>query len=100
MPARFVSAVEALFSMNSTDAADLANRLYQSNVRAFNATINDQLRALGQEPSFRLTNSAELQRLKRQAIETARGIASTYNADLAAKVDAVVERVTEAAVVA
>lgn len=91
MPARFIGAVEQLFAMTSGDAADLANRLFQSSVRAYSATVNAQLRALGQPETFHLTNSAELQRLKREAVATARGIASTYNRQLAEKVDAIVE---------
>ena len=89
MPAAFVSAIEAIFRMHASDAADLAKELQQSSVRAYNATINAQLQALGQKPEFVLRNSAELRRLREQATETARGIAASYNADLAARVDAV-----------
>jgi hypothetical protein len=91
MPAPFIGAVEQLFAMTSGDAADLANRLFSSSRRAYEATVNQQLRALGREPDFRLTNSAELSRLKREAIATARGIADTYNRELTARVDQVVE---------
>lgn len=90
MPAPFIGAVEQLFRLNANDTADLANRLYAANVRAFNRVVNEQLAALGQPPTFRLTNSAELKELKRQATESARSIAKTYNEALANRVDAIV----------
>jgi len=91
MPARFAASIEQLFHMNATDAATLATDLYQRSVRGYNRSLNAQLEALGHAPTFRLQNKAELQRLRAQAVEVARGIAETYNENLAAQVDRIVE---------
>ena len=91
MAANFVGPVEMLFRLQPTDAAELARQLFQANRRSYEAVINAQLEALGQVPNFRLTNRDELLRLRREATESARSIADTYNRDLAARVDAVVE---------
>jgi hypothetical protein len=92
----FIGAIEQLFRVRAEDAAKLANELFSRNRRVYEATINAQLQAIGAVPDFRLTNSAELRRLKSEAIESARSIARTYNEGLAARVDAVVaaERTT------
>lgn len=91
MAARFISAIETLFRMTPTDAADLATDLFKRNRLVFEATVNANLEALGQPPSFRLTNGPVLKQLKKEAEKSALSIAETYNRDLAAKVDSVVE---------
>jgi hypothetical protein len=91
VPAPFVGAVEQLFRITPDDAATLAGELFKRSRLAYERVVNAQLRALGQPETFRLTNSAELSRLKREAIATARGIAQHYNEDLARRVDQVVE---------
>lgn len=91
MPPPFVGPIEALFKVTPADAAALARDLYIRSVRAYERSLNAQLEALGHEGGFRLQNREELQRLRAQAVETARGIASTYNRELAARVDAIVE---------
>lgn len=91
MPAPFAGAIEQLFRVTPTDAAALARDLFGRSRAAYEKAVNAQLAAHGVEGHFALTNKSELARLRRQATETARGIAATYNADLAGKVDAVLE---------
>src|SRR4051812_32824168 len=76
--------------MAPSDAKDLADELFARNKRTFEATVNAQLEPLEQPASFRLTNGPVLKELKRDATESAKQIAGTYNADLAARTDMVV----------
>lgn len=87
----FIGPTEQAFRLTASDAADLATELFQRNKRTFEATVNAQLEALERRPDFRLTNGKVLKQLKKDAVATAKGIASTYNQALVAKTDAVVE---------